>query len=262
VLVIGKGVIGDATGYALEQRGYEVTYHDPPNGIEGSPAGCSIVLLCVPTPMGALGYNSRSILYRCADWLEQQGHRGLVGIRSTVVPGTCDQMQAEFPTMTWFSWPEFLQAARAREMAANAPYVVIGYLGLPVPAHEPIVALLPDAKMTMHTFPQAAEFAKYATNALLAATVGVANELAEYAKLLSIDYNVMVPPICEMDSVLPSNVKQSPEGGFGGACLPKDLAALLFHASRDHGVTMPVLAAVDAENRKRRPECYVGGGAQ
>src|SRR5574343_1243465 len=126
VLIVGQGVVGDATGYALEQRGHEVVYHDPPKGIEGSPQGCDCALLCVPTPRGALGYNSRSAVYRSADWLQQQGYAGLVGVRSTVIPGTCDELQCEFPAMTWFSWPEFLQAGLAREMALDPPYVVRG----------------------------------------------------------------------------------------------------------------------------------------
>src|SRR5574343_858895 len=126
VLIVGQGVVGDATGYALEQRGHEVVYHDPPKGIEGSPQGCDCALLCVPTPRGALGYNSRSAVYRSADWLQQQGYAGLVGVRSTVIPGTCDELQCEFPAMTWFSWPEFLQAGLAREMALDPPYVVVG----------------------------------------------------------------------------------------------------------------------------------------
>lgn len=254
VLIVGKGVVGDATGYALEQRGHDVVYHDPPKGIEETPVGCDVALLCVPTPMGALGYNSRSILYRCGDWLQSQGYTGLVGIRSTVIPGTCDELQAEFLQMTWFSWPEFLQADRAREMASNPPYTVVGLCRL-ASGSEVETVTSSGFRRTCCTA-RGAEFIKYATNAILAATVGVANELAEWADALGLDYNALVPPICKMDTVLPSNVERSPETGFGGACLPKDLAALLFHAARDHGVSLPVLSAVHEANRARRPECY------
>jgi UDP-glucose 6-dehydrogenase len=271
-LVIGKGVVGDATGYALEQRGHDVVYHDPPKGIDDSADGVGVALICVPTPRGALGYNSRSIVYRAADWLDAQSYTGLVGIRSTVVPGTCDELQAEFPAMTWFSWPEFLQAERAREMAMHPPYGVLG-----VPRDEDGVALPESPWLYLITgivtkdgqgevgnytitTPTGAEFIKYATNCLLAGAVGIANDLADWADALGLDYNALVPPICEKDAILPSNVYRSDEGGFGGACLPKDLAAALFHASRDRGVDMPVLAAVHKANVERRPECYGGGG--
>ena len=279
-LVIGKGVVGDATGYALEQRGHDVVYHDPPKGIEDSADGVGVALICVPTPRGALGYNSRSIVYRAADWLDAQSYTGLVGIRSTVVPGTCDDLQAEFPAMTWFSWPEFLQADRAREMALHPPYVVRGtprglfaeqpldkcneacaYAYCDLFAHWTMVCLGSPDCVPQFCLPNTeAEFIKYATNCLLAGAVGIANDLAGWADALGIDYNALVPPICEKDAILPSNVYRSDEGGFGGACLPKDLAAALFHASRDRGVDMPVLEAVQEANQARRPECYGGGG--
>jgi UDP-glucose 6-dehydrogenase len=266
VLVIGKGVVGDATGYALEQRGHDVVYHDPPKGIEATTEGVDVALICVPTPMGALGYNSRSTVYRVADWLDCKHYTGLVGIRSTVVPGTCDDLQAEFPAMAWFSWPEFLQADKAREMALNPPYGVVG-----IPLHadggpceaEPRIVVLTGQGDVPHIRacrPTGAEFIKYATNCLLAGAVGIANDLADWAEALGLDYNALVPPICERDAILPSNVRRSEEGGFGGACLPKDLAAALFHAARDRGVSMPVLEAVQKANVARRPECYGGGG--
>jgi UDP-glucose 6-dehydrogenase len=260
VLSVGQGVVGDATGYALEQRGHEVTYHDPPKGLEASPNGCDCVLICVPTPRGALGYNSRAQVYKTGDLLQQQGYTGLVGIRSTVIPGTCDDMQTEFPAMTWFAWPEFLRASLAREMAANPPYKVVGYPdnadGSRCAACASIAWLTmgsegPDGK-TLTTTPTGAEFIKYATNAILAATVGVANELADWATALGLDYNAILPPICNIDPTLPSNVHVTAEGGFGGACLPKDLAALLFHSARDQQIELPILALVERENNRRR----------
>jgi UDP-glucose 6-dehydrogenase len=45
------------------------------------------------------------------------------------------------------------------------------------------------------------------------------------------------------------------QGGYGGKCLPKDVAGLLY-AARFMDIDTPILAAVDAENRRRRPEEY------
>ena len=260
VLVVGKGVVGDATGYCLGRRGHEIVYHDPPRGLEGSIEGVDCALICVPTPRGALGYNSRSQVYRTADLLEHRGYRGPVGVRSTVVMGTCDELQLEFPMMTWFSWPEFLRAERAREMAGNPPYRVIGFSHWDEPAYAPLRARLLELADAIDTDPTCrlvrpveAEFIKYATNALLAGAVGLANELSELAEAYGLNWNALVPPIAQMDGVLPGNVRVIDPGGFGGACLPKDLAALLFHAARDKGVELPVLSAIEAENLRRRP---------
>jgi len=100
--------------------------------------------------------------------------------------------------------------------------------------------------------PLEAEFIKYATNALLAGTVGLCNELGDLATAYGLDWNALVPPVAERDAVLPANVRIIPPGGFGGACLPKDLAALLFHSLRDKGLDLPVLSLVERENTRRR----------
>jgi len=259
VLVIGKGVVGDATGHALALRGHDALYRDPPKGIEGCVAAVDCALLCVPTPRGALGYNSRSAVYKTGDWLQQQGYRGLVGVRSTVIMGTCDELQAEFPEMAWFSWPEFLQQSRAREMAADPPYRVVGYSGWDESANaetasriRQLTGLRDDDPGSRRVTPLEAEFIKYATNALLAGTVGLCNELGDLATAYGLDWNALVPPVAERDAVLPANVRIIPPGGFGGACLPKDLAALLFHSLRDKGLDLPVLSLVERENTKRR----------
>lgn len=265
VLVVGKGIVGDATGYALEQRGHTVAYHDPPKGIawEGDPGEVDCVLICVPTPMAENGSCDLTQLTRATYWLADQDFTGYAGIRSTVPPGTCTQLQRAYADVHWFSWPEFLQGRRARELACNPHRIVFGakgigqddgvprkLLGLPKPLSSP----------TLFCTPTEAEFVKYATNAIHATNVGLANELAELGARLGLAWNGLLPPLAPGSEYLPNNICVTAEGGFGGACLPKDVAALLYEAT-GRGIELPVLRAVHEENLRRRPEEYEGLGA-
>lgn len=257
VCIIGKGVLGDATGYALEYGGHEVVYHDPPKGIEGSPDGCDVALICVPTPMGWAGTCDCGAVYETAQWLNKHDPVCYVGIRSTVPPGTCDYMQREFPVMEWFSWPEFLRDAHAREDVLRPARIVVGVSADKV--HTKVYELTspPDGCRANYITPTGAEFVKYATNAIHAVNVGLANELAALAQAHGLDWNALLPPLTDGDPYLPDNIRVTKRGGYGGKCLPKDTAALLAHARVKH-VDLPILAATDAANRVRRPEEYTG----
>lgn len=257
ILVVGNGVVGNSTGLALQEHRQSVWWHDPPKGInypEGELDQIDIALLCVPTPLGAQGYNDRNAVYHAAQWLEDAGYAGIVGIRSTCIMGTCDNLAQAYPGMQWFSWPEFLRVANAREWAARPRYTVVGWSHWDDGRNPVTVKLHNLAPEAMRVTPLQAEFVKYASNALLASSVGVANELADLASHYGIDWNQLVPPIAELDANMPKNVKVLDGGGYGGACLPKDVAALLYHAVHDRGVEMPVLQALHKANVARRYE--------
>ena len=257
MLILGKGIVGDATGYALEHKGAEVWYHDPPKGIfatgpdELDIESVDLALICVGSPLGRDGRADTTQVSDVIELLCYNGWRGPVGIRTTVPPGTCDAWQEALPSLTFFSWPEFLMAREARQWALAPRYNVLGVRESAEPALRGLDGLLKTRFGTHLVKPIEAEFIKYATNALLASSVGVANELAELAAALGIDWNKDLPEIAQHDLNLPRNIWVQDGGGFGGACLPKDLSALL-HFAKTHDQPLPVLTALDAENRKRR----------
>jgi nucleotide sugar dehydrogenase len=250
-VIVGKGIVGDATGHMLEMRGHEVVYHDPPKGIAGTPDGADCALLCVPTPMGPQGYNERAQVFRSAQWLADEGFSGAVGIRSTVTMGTCDALQVAYAGMEWFAWPEFLRAAHAREDTLSPARSIIGTRDRA--KLQPVLEAVGN-EQTVVCSTRDAEFAKYATNAFHAMAVGLANELSPLAAAWGVDWNALMPQFS--DKHIPANIVVTEEGGFGGACLPKDTAALLYHALHDRGISLPMLDAMHRANMDRRPEEY------
>jgi UDPglucose 6-dehydrogenase/GDP-mannose 6-dehydrogenase len=117
----------------------------------------------------------------------------------------------------------------------------------------------------MRTTPTTAETIKLASNALLATMISFANELADVtsalgdvdvaevthglhlSRYLTVDGGGEGPVTAPLASYLEAGC------GFGGSCLPKDLAAFHRHARRA-GVRMELLEAVERVNRRRAGE--------
>ena len=93
-----------------------------------------------------------------------------------------------------------------------------------------------------------AELIKYVANSYLATRISFANEIAKLCEGLGTDVDAVLRG-AGMDSRI--GTRYFAAGlGYGGSCLPKDVAALRFIGEL-YGVTTPVLTAVDAVNRSR-----------
>jgi GDP-mannose 6-dehydrogenase len=103
------------------------------------------------------------------------------------------------------------------------------YSGLPV--SPSIVAL------------RTAELIKYACNAYHAVKIAFANEMGALAGQLGIDGAEVMETLCRDHSLNISPAYLKPGFAFGGSCLPKDLRALVFRASR-LDLKLPLLESV------------------
>lgn len=262
VLVIDGGALGFYTAAALRSRGHDVVRRETTDQT-ASVDGVDCALICVPTPQGALGYNSRSAVYRAADWLEHCGYRGLVGLRSTCIMGTCDELAKEFPSMTWFSWPELTEAWIDRADETQPSCTVVGWAdwvtagAKAAEARRQILDLTDTANddpCSLLVEPTTAEFLRYASAAMMAGIAGLIGELAGLARACGVKWNDVVPrvpPLAQLESGVLRDIARDICGSFHSGSFPKDLAALLFHAARDQGVELPILTLVHDEQQRR-----------
>lgn len=94
----------------------------------------------------------------------------------------------------------------------------------------------------------AVEFAKYMENAFLATKVIFCNEMYDLAKKLGVNYNVAREVWLSDPRIGSSHTFVYQEDrGFGGHCLPKDLAALIFQADQV-GSDVSLLRSVKEKN--------------
>ncbi len=174
----------------------------------------------------------------------------VVTVRSTVFPGTCESLLetvfSKTPDVHLVSNPEFLREGTAVKDFMEPSLLVVGgttpeaaelvaslYAGLPVQAS--VVSL------------RTAEMIKYACNCFHAVKIGFANEIGSLASALGVDPEQVMATMCLDTKLNTSAAYLKPGFAFGGSCLPKDLRALTFRASR-LDVKLPMLESVLPSN--------------
>ena len=180
--VVGLGIVGGTVAGAFAEAGVRVIGYDRYLHI-GSPdqlAESSVVFLCVPTPPGPDGAHDLTEVHAASETLTELLRAGaIVAIKSTIPPGTCDRLALLHPSLLFASVPEFLVASRSVDSFTRPDRVVIG---APNPeAAERLSSLMRSVTAgapVVTTTPIAAELIKLCSNAMLAAKVSMANELA------------------------------------------------------------------------------------
>lgn len=212
--------------------------------------GCDTVLLCLPTPAGGDGRADLSVIDRVADRLTGLLTPGtIVVVKSTAPVGTARWLARRFTGrgVAVVVNPEFLREGHAVDDFLHPDRLVVGaddevagrsvadlYAGLDAPA--------------VCTDPVTAELAKYAANAFLAVKASYANELAELCESVGGDVTAVTAAMGLDPRIGPHHLRPGP--GWGGACLPKDTAALLATA-QDAGTPMHSVSAAVVVNRRQ-----------
>jgi GDP-mannose 6-dehydrogenase len=213
-----------------------------------------IALICVGTPSeknGNLGLDQlRRVIAEIADATPTLRKPLIVAIRSTVFPGTCEEVviKALEPQLSVVSNPEFLREGVAVKDFMEPSLVVVG--GTNRAAVERVAALyeplgVPPCLVSLRT----AEMIKYACNAFHAVKIGFANEIGTLSTSLGVDAQEVMKTVCEDVKLNASAAYLKPGFAFGGSCLPKDLRALIYRAGR-LDLTLPLLESVLPSNEE------------
>jgi GDP-mannose 6-dehydrogenase len=214
-----------------------------------------IVMACVGTPSernGNLGLDQlKRAVEEIAASLAGRSRPLTVAIRSTVFPGTCEEVVipalARFPQVSVVSNPEFLREGSAVRDFREPSLVVVGGSD---PAAVRRVAALYDAlgvearMVSLRT----AEMIKYACNAFHAVKISFANEVGALSAKLDIDAREVMTTLCHDTRLNISTAYLKPGFAFGGSCLPKDLRALTYRSAR-LDVKLPFLESVLPSNQ-------------
>jgi GDP-mannose 6-dehydrogenase len=289
VVVLGLGYVGCVTAACLSRLGHRVIGVDPDQhkvhsiregrapfyepGLEelvreglaaerltactdlaAAVCDADIALVCVGTPSeknGNLGLEQlRRVCAEIATHLPKRDHPLIVTIRSTVFPGTCEDivMRAlgEGTNAMVVSNPEFLREGNAVRDFLEPSLIVVG--GDSPQAVQAVAALYAPLKVqpclvSLHT----AEMIKYACNSFHALKVAFANEMGTLSAQLGICAGEVMDTLCRDEKLNISRAYLKPGFAFGGSCLPKDLRALVYRAGR-LDVKLPLLESVLPSN--------------
>jgi len=178
----------------------------------------------------------------------------VVALRSTVPPGTTEAARRLLskngvgPSVTCN--PEFLREGSAVEDFFNPDRVVLGVTT--EEAREALLALyldFPGTKIVCH--PRTAEMVKYTSNALLAVNISFVNEIAGICEKVGADVRI-VSRALKLDRRFGPHAYVEAGLGFGGSCLPKDIAALALVAKLVQQPTRLLVAARQANDAQRQ----------
>jgi len=200
-----------------------------------------IALLCVGTPSernGNLGLDQlRRVVGDIAASLGTNARKKplIVAVRSTVFPGTCEEIV--IPTLAGHSGvavvsnPEFLREGTAVRDFIEPSLLVAG--GNDTMAVKRVAALYDrlDVKPCLVSL-RTAEMIKYACNAFHAVKISFANEIGALSQRLDVNGGEVMQTLCQDRKLNVSSAYLKPGFAFGGSCLPKDLRALAYRASR------------------------------
>ena len=223
-------------------------------------SNAQIVMLCVNTPSTVTGAADLSRVRNSAMMIGRElalaGRRPIIVNKSTSPIGTGETIYAILArSLPHFlgppriaANPEFLREGHAVEDFFQPERIVVGADSTATAEEVKNLYSSIDAPVVV-TDIRAAELIKYASNAFLATRVSFVNELARLCEHLGIEVDSVIRGTTLDSRIGPAFFK--PGIGYGGSCLPKDVAALC-HMGDSFGVPMRVLTAVQDANIAQR----------
>ena len=222
----------------------------------------SVLFIAVGTPAQKDGSADLNAVLAVAQQIGRRMNAAKIIVdKSTVPVGTADQVRAAVAAalrerglsldFDVVANPEFLKEGAAVNDFMHPDRIIIGA------SRDDSRAVLerlyqPFARNRdkfVHMSERSAELAKYAANAMLAARISLVNELAGIADQVGADIEAVRRGIGR-DPRIGTHFLYA-GAGYGGACFPKDLKALI-HTAGEFGVDTPMLQAVETVNGRQK----------
>ena len=264
---IGQGWIGKNLADNFEERGFSpVRYakEEPYAQNKKKVAECDIVFIAVPTPSTPKGFDD-SILYGV---FENVGKGKIAVIKSTILPGTTDDIAKQFPDIYVLHAPEFLRETSVRNDVARPDRNIIGvpsaYFEDPVwlAKAEAVMSILPESPYKSICKASEAELTKYGGNNFLYAKVVFMNLMYDIAGAHGARWDVLAENMKADPRIGESHMQPVHQyahmgnnngRGAGGHCFIKDFAAfrqLYEERLGEDKESISLLRAFEAKNNK------------
>lgn len=261
---IGQGFIGKNMANECEARGLSVVRYaleEPYIHNKDAIATCDIVFIAVPTPTTPKGFDG-GLLRRV---LPLVGKGKIAVVKSTILPGTTEALQAEFPHCLVLHSPEFLREKQAVEDTVHPQRTIIG---IPkktkryTEAASLVLSVLPESPHTFIMSAREAELVKYGGNIFLTLKLVYMNTLYDIARTVGAKYEVVAEAMGADPRIGPGHTRVVDSSGHrgakkgrgaGGHCFPKDIAALRHfydRAQKNDREGVALLKAVEAKNNR------------
>tara|TARA_B100000886_G_scaffold337294_1_gene297713 strand:+ start:4057 stop:4908 length:852 start_codon:yes stop_codon:yes gene_type:complete len=265
--VVGKGFVGSAVAHGFSPAvGYNASvlvYDKDPlksvNTLDEVVNNSEFIFVSVPTPSNKDGSINLDILFACISEIENaiKDNNPIVLVRSTVVPGTCEEIQKKFPKLRIVFNPEFLTERSATfDFLSQTRYI----LGGKESDTSEVASLYKDrfgeSIAIIETNFQTAELIKYVCNIYFATKVSFLNEMKLISDSIDADWEKVIEGFIRDGRVGSSHTNvpgHDGKHGFGGSCFPKDIQALINFAENNN-LDLNVVKGAWKTNLEVRPE--------
>jgi nucleotide sugar dehydrogenase len=272
--IIGYGYVGSSMGYLCEQNNIKFNVCDLEkkegsfkyfNNIDDlvkhseSDDNCiNYYIICVPTPSDNEGNCDTSIVKYLLNKLNTLiVKESYIIIKSTLVPGTCNEFHKLFPSLDIVLCPEFLREATCKDDVYNAKFALLGLSKSFEDEKTRNLLLLfktlychnPNIEIYVRTYEEC-ELFKYVLNVHLAVKVWYFNEIYEICDKMNVEYESL-KELFPLDDRIGSYGTKVPGGdgkfGYGLSCLPKETRGM---SKLQEGLGLPndVLKNIIARN--------------
>jgi UDPglucose 6-dehydrogenase len=228
---IGNGFVGSALNKSFLKNGLNINIYDKYQNIGSidSIINSSIIFFCLPTPYkDGEGYDLMAIEENLSN-LSNRSFDGLVIIKSTVLPGTCEYLEKKYKIKIIHN-PEFLTERTALEDFNNQKHIVLGFNNR---VHNDIIYLYkkyyPNAEISICSSYES-ESMKIFCNTFYAVKIQIFNEFYYLCQKLNINFEITKNLMLKNGWINPMHTNvPGPDGilSYGGHCFPKDTSALL-----------------------------------
>ena len=262
--IIGYGVVGKGIAKLF---GEDVTaIYDPethPKLKDEKIKRTHMVVVCVPTNTAEDGEScDTSIVEETLLWLKRIKYKGIVLIKSAVVPSEIKKFTARYPKLKLVVSPEYMGESKyftpywkypdPKDMKSHAWQIYGGE-----PEYTTYCVDIFKRKMSVDTIHvqtdiMTAALTKYMENSFFATKVTFVNEWYDIAKTYGIDFNELRECWLADTRINRNHTLVFPfDRGFGGRCFPKDTKAITKDAEK-MGYSADLMKAMIKVNKKIR----------
>lgn len=261
--IIGIGFVGKAIYNSLSQQKtinniYRYDKYDQYDPIENI-LDCDIVFLSLPTvyDIEKCSYDLDPI-HENMSYLNSKLFKGIIVNKSTVLPGTTEQLSSQYPNLNIVHNPEFLTARTASYDFHNQTHIVLGVTtNCNIDLFQALCTFYntnyPNADISICTSTES-ECMKIFCNSFYSVKIQFFNELYLLSNKIGVSYDnirdMMVKNgwINKMHTNVPG-----PDGllSYGGLCFPKDTSALLSFMESNNTMSKVLEATINERNIMR-----------
>ena len=245
------GICGEGhVGGCMHQLFPDAYIYDEPKGIGTKEElnKCDFIFVCVPTPKAKDGHCDTSIVDDVLSWLNP---KKVIILRSTVPVGYTLKKSIEYHKSIVFQ-PEYYGETFGHpfENPRNRNWITLGGTEYDTEKVAQLYETIFTADLIVNqTESDVAEMAKYMENSFFSVKVTFCNQFYDLCEKMGVSYTKAKEAWLLDPRIGRSHTQVYPENrGYGGSCLPKDTAAIIYQGD-EYGVDMKLLKAAEEINR-------------